>query len=111
MRGSIRDIHQSALGHALIEQAMAECASVARSAGYPVPEAAMRQTESILLDSASPWAASMMRDIAAGAKRLESDAIIGDMLRRGQRLSIESTILACALVHLDVYQARANQAA
>jgi len=64
----------------------------------------------ILLDAASPWAASMMRDIDHQAPRLEADHIVGDMIRRAQRFGVEVPLMRAAYAHLQVYEARQHQA-
>jgi 2-dehydropantoate 2-reductase len=63
-----------------------------------------------LLDAASPWAASMMRDIDHQAPRLEADHIVGDFIRRAQRFGVDVPLMRAAYAHLQVYEARQHQA-
>jgi len=58
-----------------------------------------------LLDPNSKWAASMMRDIAKGTPKIESDAIVGDMVRRAQAHGLQTPLLRIALCHLQSYEA------
>jgi 2-dehydropantoate 2-reductase len=50
------------------------------------------------------WAASMMRDIDAGARRIEAEAIVGDMLQRGASFGVSTPILDIAYCHLQAYE-------
>jgi 2-dehydropantoate 2-reductase len=63
-----------------------------------------------LLDTASPWAASMMRDLDHQAPRLEADHIVGDLIRRAQRVGVDVPLMRAAYAHLQVYEARPHQA-
>src|SRR2546427_8744642 len=61
-------------------------------------------------DAASPWAASMMRDIDHQAPRLEADHIVGDLIRRAQHFGVDVPLMRVAYAHLQVYEARQHQA-
>jgi 2-dehydropantoate 2-reductase len=106
MRGPIKDILQTQDGHRLVEQAIQECTSVAQHAGHPLAPATLDTMRGMLLDKASPWAASMMRDIRQDAPRLEADAVIGDMLARATQFGIDAALLRTAYCHLQVYMAQ-----
>ncbi|MFP3740320.1 ketopantoate reductase C-terminal domain-containing protein, partial [Burkholderia sp. SIMBA_019] len=56
-----------------------------------------------LLDAESTWAASMMRDIARLSPRIESEAIVGDMIARAARHQIDTPYLRVAYAHLQTY--------
>jgi ketopantoate reductase len=66
--------------------------------------------QSTLLDAASPWAASMMRDIDHQAPRLEADHIVGDLIRRAQRFGVDVPLMRVAYAHLQVYEAQQHTA-
>ncbi|BAN26407.1 ketopantoate reductase family protein [Caballeronia insecticola] len=104
MRGTVRDILATDNGFALMERAMRECMQVARLSGYPLPEHAIDAMRERLLDRSSAWAASMMRDIDQGQKRLEAEDIVGDMLRRGERHGLDMSLARSAHCHLQVYE-------
>lgn len=110
MRGPIGAILHTQDGRALITQAMDECAAVARLSGHALRPAAVHTMHGILLDTASPWAASMMRDIDQQAPRLEADHIVGDLIRRAQRFGVDVPLMRVAYAHLQVYEARQHQA-
>jgi len=110
MRGPIGTILTTQDGRGLMTQAMDECAAVARLSGHALRPAAVHTMHGTLLDAASPWAASMMRDIDQQAPRLEADHIVGDMIRRAQRFGVDVPLMRVAYAHLQVYEARQRQA-
>lgn len=104
MRSSIGDILKTNEGEEIIKSILDECIAVARESGYePRPEA-KRSADGVLLARDSGWAASMMRDIDANAPRIEADAIVGDMIRRGERYATDTHLLKIAYAHLQAYQ-------
>jgi 2-dehydropantoate 2-reductase len=103
MRGSVGEILSTDDGALLMRQAIDECRTVAAAEGHALSEADVQRLETRLLDTRSTWAASMMRDIASGAARLESEAIVGDMLVRAKRRGIDSPLMRAAYCHLQVY--------
>jgi 2-dehydropantoate 2-reductase len=107
MRGSIAQIHATTAGTALVERAIGEAEAVAAADGYPVRGEGAARLRTLLLDAASPWLASMARDIAQGAARIEHEEIVGDMLRLGQRHGVDMPLMAAAYCHLQVYAAQA----
>ncbi|MBP0618770.1 2-dehydropantoate 2-reductase [Cupriavidus consociatus] len=104
MRGSVADIMTTQDGRRLMLDAMAECRTVARLCGHAIPEPVVAAMQSRLLDETSTWAASMMRDIAQGATRIEADAIVGDLIRRGAAHGNELPLSRTAYCHLQVYE-------
>lgn len=103
MRGTVRDILATDDGFALMERAMTECLSVARLSGHPLPDTAVEAVKQRLFDRSAAWAASMMRDIGQGQARLEAYDIVGDMLRRGEKLGVDMILARTAYCHLQVY--------
>lgn len=108
MRATIGDIMKTKGGAEAIAAVLDECESVARATGYELRPNAKKSARATLLDSGSTWAASMMRDIDAGAPRIEADAIVGDMIQRGRRLNVSTRLLEFAYVHLQTYEQRRN---
>lgn len=106
MRGTVGEIMATDAGEALMSKAMAECRDVAAASGHALSAETARQMEARLLDRSSGWAASMMRDIAQGAARLEADDIVGDMIRRAEALRLDAPLLRAAYCHLQVYAAK-----
>ena len=106
MRGTVGEIMSTDHGSAVMSLAIAECREVATASGYRPSDETMRQVEGRLTDRGSGWAASMMRDIAQGAPRLEVDDIVGDMLRRADDFGQNAALIRTALCHLQVYEAQ-----
>src|SRR6266850_1674530 len=79
-------------------------------AGHALRPAAVHTMPGTWLDAASPWAASMMRDIDHQAPRLEADHLVGDLIRRAQRVGVDVPLMRVAYAHLQVYDARSHQA-
>ncbi|MGI4848961.1 MAG: ketopantoate reductase C-terminal domain-containing protein, partial [Janthinobacterium lividum] len=109
MRGSIGDILATSSGRMLMEQAMRECSGGALRSGFSLPDAATQIMRSRLLDLDSNWVASMARDMAIDAPRIEADAIIGDMIKRAAAHDVEAPLLTTAYCHLQVYQNQQNR--
>jgi 2-dehydropantoate 2-reductase len=105
MRGSIGEILATTAGRALVERAIGECEAVAAAEGFPMRGEGAARTRTLLLDPASTWMASMMRDIASHAGRLEHEQIIGDLTRLARRHGIDTPLLDAAYCHLQVYVA------
>ncbi|OWT80801.1 MULTISPECIES: 2-dehydropantoate 2-reductase [unclassified Achromobacter] len=103
MRGTIGDILATQDGARLMHQAIAECLSVAQAEGHPLSREEVRKLEERLLDVNSKWAASMMRDISQDAPRLESAAIVGDLITRATRHGIDVPLIRASYCHLQVY--------
>lgn len=103
MRGTLADILSTRDGRALMKQAMAECLAVAAAEGHVLSGDDVQRLETRLLDATSTWAASMMRDIAQGAPRLEADAIVGDLIVRAERHGVEVPLIRTSYCHLQVY--------
>jgi 2-dehydropantoate 2-reductase len=104
MRGPVGAILASKDGMSLMKQAIAECSSVAEAEGYALDTTDQQRIESLLLDRESPWAASMARDIAQNAPRIEADAIVGDMVLRAERHALHAPLVRTAYCHLQVYE-------
>ncbi|WER47497.1 2-dehydropantoate 2-reductase [Cupriavidus sp. WKF15] len=104
MRGTVGDIMKTRDGRRLMEQAIDECNAVAALCGYPLPPRVAAEMRDRLLDDASTWAASMMRDIARNAGQIEADAIVGDLLARAATVGRDLPLSRIAYCHLQVYQ-------
>lgn len=83
---------------------MQECAAIAAANGFPPREAASSAGLAILTAPASPFTASMLRDIEQG-RRIEGDHIVGDLLRRASAAP-PAPLLTTAYAHLRAYEAR-----
>jgi 2-dehydropantoate 2-reductase len=105
MRGSVGEIMAAEEGESLMLELIAECEAVAAAAGYPVRPGPGEQCRAMLTDRASPFSASMLRDLQAGS-RTEGEPILGDMLHRARTLGVRTPILRIAACHLQVHERR-----
>lgn len=103
MRGSIGRILATMAGPGLVERAIAESSAVAAADGHPIQGEGAVRIRKLLLDPASSWMASMMRDIEQGSVRIEHEQIVGDMVRLGRGHGIDTPLLDAAYCHLQVY--------
>jgi 2-dehydropantoate 2-reductase len=62
-----------------------------------------------LTQEGSPLTASMLRDLESG-QRIESDHIVGDMLRRARDAGVPAPMLEVAFAHLQAFEARQKRA-
>lgn len=103
MRGRLCDILRTSDGKNLISALLEECVTVSRAEGFDPSPQVVDGVRRFLLDPDSTWAASMMRDIARRSPRIESDAIVGDMIARAARHQIATPYLRVAYAHLQTY--------
>ncbi len=106
MRGTVGEICRTEDGRALMRRAMDECAAVAATEGRTLPDAVRAQMQARLLDDQLDWMASMARDIAQGAQRVEAANIVGDLVRRAKAFGLDTPIAQAAYCHLQVYEAQ-----
>lgn len=106
MRASVSEIPRAAGGEAVIRQSIEEVTRVATLSGHPPSPASVGMVERVLLDPASPWAASMARDMMAGTPRLESQAILGDLIAQAKLVGTAVPLLQTAYCNLQVYEAQ-----
>jgi 2-dehydropantoate 2-reductase len=85
-----------------------ECGAIAAANGFEPREAAARAGLEVLTAPGSLFTASMLRDIEQGS-RIESDHIVGDLLRRAG--NTQAPLLTTAYAHLRAYEARRKRGA
>lgn len=110
MRGSVGSIVAGDEGAAIMEELVAETASVARAAGYGPSDQHLTAARGILTAAGSDATASMLRDIKRGGPT-EGAHIIGDMLRRAREFGLATPLLRVANAHLQTYEAERAKAA
>jgi 2-dehydropantoate 2-reductase len=104
MRAPIGDIVATG-GVGLATGLLDECAAIATAEGFRPGSAAMDRSRAMLTAPESFLAASMFRDMERGSP-IEGSYIVGDLLRRGQALSVAAPLLSVADAHLRAYEAR-----
>ncbi|MDB5974152.1 MAG: 2-dehydropantoate 2-reductase [Nevskia sp.] len=106
MRAAIGDIVAAApIGKKLMLQLLDECAAVANAYGRAPRPAVLEDTRTLLTKAGSTFTASMLRDIEGG-HRVEADHILGDLIARGQRAGVFTSLLEIAYCHVKAYEAR-----
>lgn len=110
MRGAIGDIVAAEGGTVLIQRMLDECEFAAAAAGKPTRQRVWESNLRTLTQAGSTFTASMLRDLEAGG-RIESDHIVGDMLRRVQGAGESAPLLEAAWVHLQVRDLRLQREA
>jgi 2-dehydropantoate 2-reductase len=108
IRGTIGDIAAAGGAHLAVDL-LEECRSIAASAGFTPRAEFLEQTRGIITAPGSLLSASMLRDIDDGAP-IEADHILGDLVRRGNRvLNADRSLLRLAYMHLKAYESRRNR--
>lgn len=102
MRSAIGDIVEAG-GAPVVEALIADCAAIATAQGFPPREAMRKRVTAMFTTPGSLMTSSMARDMEAG-NRVESEQILGDLLRRAGDLPAPT--LRMAYIHLKSYEAR-----
>lgn len=105
MRAAIGDIVAAESGRHLIAGGFEACAAAAAAAGFPMREEARQDFFDTLTKPGSTLTSSMLRDLEA-RRRIETEHIVGDMVRRVRAMGVASTLLETAYVHLQACDAR-----
>lgn len=104
MRASVGDVI-AAGGQDLSLALLDECIEITKAAGFPPREASVQRIRAMITTPGSPLAASMLRDLEAGA-RTEADHILGDLLQRQAPALRERSLLRLAYTHVKAGEAR-----
>lgn len=105
MRAPVGDYIATGAGEKLVLALLAECAAVARAAGFPTGEVALANYRGILTQKGSSFTASMLRDVESGGAT-EGDHILGALLALAKRHGVATPLLEVAATHLEAYAAR-----
>jgi 2-dehydropantoate 2-reductase len=109
MRGSVGEVTAVPAGADFARSVVAETASVAAAAGYPVPAADLQRAVETVTEAGSPFTSSLYRDMTAGHPT-EAEHIFGDLVARAHRMSVPVPLLDLATLNLRVYERRRGQA-
>jgi 2-dehydropantoate 2-reductase len=104
MRAAITDLVAAdavPTGIAMLE----ECAAIAAAEGFAPRGEKLVEFRTALSRSGSLLIPSMLRDVERHAP-VESEQIIGDLLRRGEKHAVQAPMMRLAYEHLKVYEAR-----
>lgn len=104
MRANLGEI-AAAGGQGWIDRVLERNVAIAAAHGHPVRPKALERELRPMFRSASPAAASMLRDLEAGG-RIESDHILGFLLEAARRAGVDATLHETAYLHAKAYEAR-----
>jgi len=104
-RARAGEIAVAPAGAAFVGAALDETARVTTAQGYPPPAAIIELYRGHYAQIGSNAAPSMLYDVE-NRRSTEADHILGDLVRRADRLGIEVPILRAALCNLQIYEAR-----
>jgi 2-dehydropantoate 2-reductase len=104
MRANLGEI-VAAGGQGWIDHVLERNVAIAAAHGHPVRPKALERELWPMFRSASPAAASMLRDLEAGG-RIESDHILGFLLDAARRAGVDDTLHETACLHAKSYEAR-----
>jgi 2-dehydropantoate 2-reductase len=105
--GSVGEIVAVDGGDEMARAIVEETRSVAAAAGYPIPDAAVKQTLATLTAPGSPLTSSLYRDLRQG-KPVEVETILGDLVAEGRKAGQRTPLLEAATVALRVHNAAAT---
>ena len=108
LRAAIGDIGKAPGGTEIVLGLIEECRAIAQANGFPPRDAMLERYRGMLTAAGSPLTASMARDIE-NHNPIEADHIIGDLIRRGERVGAlpdKGSLLRLAYTHLKAYEAR-----
>ncbi len=91
-------------GPAVARSILQACSGIAAAWGHEPSAAFREQALTTITQADSPLTSSMYRDMQAGVD-VEVEPILGDLIARGRRRGIDTTLLEAAAVRLRVYAA------
>jgi 2-dehydropantoate 2-reductase len=105
MRGAIGDVVAAGAAELVALQLLQECGAIATANGHEPRADFLARTRAMVSAEGSPMIASMLRDLEAG-RRVEGDAILGDLIKRADGASLEPRLLQLAHANVRTYEAR-----
>src|SRR3984885_14549575 len=105
LRGNIGEIEAVTGGAGVAMGILNECSAIAAACGHAPSDVFLTRAEKIMTTPGSTLTSSMYRDLIKKG-RVEVDQILGDLLDRGRKLSLESPLVEAAYVNLRIYQSR-----
>jgi 2-dehydropantoate 2-reductase len=108
MRGTVGEI-EACHGGAFALQLLDEVVAVVKAVGGLPSEGFLKATREQLTAKGTAFASSMFRDVQRG-RPIEVEAIVGDLVRRGEKAKITTPLLSAAYIHLLVYQHKVTTA-
>jgi len=105
MRGSVGQILRAPGGADFLGTLLERNVAVAAHHGASLAPAILKGIRAIFADPASRLTASMLRDLESGG-RIESDAILGELLDGARRAGIDPALHELIMLHARTYEQR-----
>jgi len=105
MRANVGEINRAPGGRDAIKRFLAANLQIASYYGYEISDDNACGIGDFLFGENSTTTASMLRDIEYGG-RIESEQILGDLLRRAKIANVDHPILELAYIHVKAYEER-----
>ncbi len=105
LRANIGIILQTIGGEEFLAGLIGECARIAETEGHGLTVSQLATCRSLLTETGSVLAASMLRDIERGGPT-EAEFTIGDLVARARALDINAHCLRLAYSHMQAYEIR-----
>jgi 2-dehydropantoate 2-reductase len=99
------EIAAAPAGAGFVTTVLDECARVTTAEGYPPPAAITELIAGTFSQPGSDYGPSTLHGMKNG-RPTEGEHVIGDLVRRADRLGVDVPILRAALCNLQVYEAR-----
>jgi 2-dehydropantoate 2-reductase len=103
MRTSLGNILAVSGGRDFLLGLLDESSAIATAEGYAPRPPFLEKTRGMFTTEGSPLAASMFRDLKAGAP-VEADHVVGDLIARGDVAKVPAPKLHIAYTHLKAYE-------
>ncbi|MGO9418020.1 2-dehydropantoate 2-reductase [Roseiarcus sp.] len=110
LRGTIGEIESTEGGADLTLRCVSETTAIAEASGHPPRDAFVAGVRALLTAKGSNVSTSMYRDMQNGLP-VEVEHVLGDLLRRGRELGLDTPLLEAATVKLRIYQSRLSHKA
>ncbi len=105
MRANVGEIVRTPEGTALLQRFLRANAEIAARAGHRPGEAFLKNYLDLFTQPDSKYEASMLRDLERGG-RIESEQIIGDMLRQCRKFGLDDCLHVAAYTHVKAFEER-----
>jgi 2-dehydropantoate 2-reductase len=105
MRANIGEIEAVSGGADFARAIVDECSAISAACGFPPGVDFLARTKKMLTTRGSTLTSSMYRDLTRNAS-VEVDQILGDLLDRGSKQGVSTTLLNAACINLRIYESR-----
>ena len=105
MRANIGEIARTPEGTALLQRFLRTNAEIAAHAGHRPEDKFLQTYLDLFTETDSRYEASMLRDLEKGG-RIESEQIVGDMLRQCRKAGLDDTLHLAAYTHVKAFEQR-----